>query len=112
MTKIKIFKEKSEIVGFAATGHTGFAEYGSDIICAAISVLTQTAAIGLKEVAMLPVDIEIADGYLQCMLPDQMDQTEQEQSQLILKVMYKGLEAILQEYGDHYLDIEEVDLCE
>ena len=50
MTRITLFRSRSHAIGFEAEGHTGYAEEGSDIVCAAVSALTQGAVIGLKEV--------------------------------------------------------------
>ncbi|HHT36546.1 MAG: ribosomal-processing cysteine protease Prp [Candidatus Wallacebacter cryptica] len=111
MTKIRLFFNGNDIIGFSAEGHTGFADRGEDIVCAAISVLTQTAVIGLQQELGLKVDVEIKDGLLQCRLPVQVDDRLWQQSQVILRVMYAGLRAILQEYGKQYLDIEEVEQC-
>lgn len=41
----------------------------SDIVCAAISALTQAVVIGLNEVIGLQTALEIEDGYIYCMLP-------------------------------------------
>ena len=37
MTKVEIFNQNGRISGFAVSGHSGYAEAGSDIVCAAIS---------------------------------------------------------------------------
>ena len=37
-------------MGFTASGHSGFAERGHDIVCAAVSALTQTCELGLSDV--------------------------------------------------------------
>ncbi|MBQ9855288.1 MAG: ribosomal-processing cysteine protease Prp, partial [Clostridia bacterium] len=48
MTKVVFYSdEKGMIWGFEASGHAGYAESGSDIVCAAISALTQATAGGL-----------------------------------------------------------------
>ena len=39
---IQIERKKSghgDVIGFRTTGHAGFAEHGTDIVCAAVSVL-------------------------------------------------------------------------
>ena len=109
MTKIADFKVGKDIVGFAAEGHTGFARYGEDIVCAAVSVLTQTAVIGLQELLGIAVDVQIKDGFLKCTLPQKLPDQVWQQSQLIMQVMYAGLKAVFQEYGTAYLEIEEVE---
>lgn len=108
MTVVRFFGTSHAITGFKADGHSEFAAHGEDIVCAAISVLTQTAVIGLEEVLRLDVRVEIKDGYLECLLPKNLPEQLWNDSQLILQVLYKGLTAIAQEYGD-FLRIEEVD---
>ena len=47
MTKIKFFKNKDIYTGFECSGHTGYEEFGKDVLCAAISSLTQGCALGI-----------------------------------------------------------------
>lgn len=37
MTKIEIFNQNGRINGFSVSGHSGYAEKGSDIVCASVS---------------------------------------------------------------------------
>ena len=50
MINITIVKIKQNIVTIEATGHSGYAESGSDIVCSAVSTLMQNLANGLTEV--------------------------------------------------------------
>lgn len=50
MTKVVFFRRRGQFIGFEATGHSGYAEEGSDIVCAAVSAVTQTAAIQAENV--------------------------------------------------------------
>ena len=44
MTKITIYQDKQkDAIGFEMKGHAGYGESGSDIVCAAISILACTA---------------------------------------------------------------------
>ena len=38
MTNITFYKTNNSFVGFRVSGHSGYAEEGSDIVCAGISV--------------------------------------------------------------------------
>lgn len=49
MTEITVFLKDGKPIGFDAHGHTGYAECGEDIVCAAVSAITQTAAMGVSE---------------------------------------------------------------
>ena len=44
MTEITVFLKGGKPIGFDAHGHTGYAECGEDIVCAAVSAITQTQA--------------------------------------------------------------------
>ncbi len=50
MINVLIIKNKQDIISIEATGHSGYAEEGSDIVCSAVSTLMQNLAIGLTEV--------------------------------------------------------------
>ena len=50
MINILIIKSKQNIVTIEATGHSGYAEEGSDIVCSAVSTLMQNLANGLTEI--------------------------------------------------------------
>lgn len=50
MTKVVFFRREGKLIGFEAQGHSGYAEEGSDIVCAAVSAVTQTLAIQAETV--------------------------------------------------------------
>ena len=64
MTKVVIFKSKSHILGFEISGHSGYAEEGSDIVCSAISSISQMVVVGIKDVLKIGAFVEISNGYL------------------------------------------------
>lgn len=41
MTTLRMLRDRQGYWGFCCTGHSGYAESGEDIVCAAISALTQ-----------------------------------------------------------------------
>lgn len=41
MTKVEIFNQNGRINGFSVSGHSGYAEESSDIVCAAVSSAVQ-----------------------------------------------------------------------
>ena len=50
MTKVEIFNQGGRINGFAVSGHSGYAEEGSDIVCAAVSSAVQFAECTINDV--------------------------------------------------------------
>lgn len=94
MTKITIFKKNGKICEYQIKGHSGYAEAGSDIVCAGISTAGQMALVGLKEVLNLDVESDIKDAYLHVKLGDYQN----EKAQAILSAMEKTLEALAKDY--------------
>ena len=101
MTKITILKKNGYIYEYQVKGHSGYAESGSDIVCSAISVATQMALVGLKEVLKLAVSSDIKDGYMRVELKD----FENESAQNILKSMLLTLDDIQKNYS-RYVKME------
>ncbi|MDR0889992.1 MAG: ribosomal-processing cysteine protease Prp [Oscillospiraceae bacterium] len=50
MTKIELFNRDGRISGFAVSGHSGYGEAGSDIVCAAVSAAVQFAECVINDV--------------------------------------------------------------
>ena len=103
MTKISITKSKNHIVEFEVSGHTGYADEGSDIVCSAISTATQMAVLGIKEILKLDAFIEISDAYLKFRL--EKKDVENEKAQILLSSMEKTLQDISKQYF-HYVKLE------
>ena len=65
MIRVTLFKSPGgNITGFSCKGHAGYAEEGSDIVCAAVSVLSITCANALQSVAGAEPEITEKDGFL------------------------------------------------
>ena len=106
MTRIQIFRSGGKITGFETNGHSGYAEEGSDIVCSAVSALTQTAVMGLLDVAELPVKYSIEDGRLSCTIPKGVGDAGRMKADMILETMLLGLRSMKENYGE-YLKITE-----
>ena len=103
MTIIKIVRNEQSIVEVEVKGHSGYAKHGQDIVCAAISALTQTALLGLIKHVKLQVEHEVAaEEYLRFSLRGQ----ENEQTDAILETMLYGLQEIADAYHK-YVRIED-----
>lgn len=113
MIKIVVYKSREGIIdGFKVTGHSGYSTEGSDIVCSAVSALTQTALLGLLKVAKADVDYEIDEGYLCCKVRKTGSRAVSAMCYAILETMYEGILNIRESYAE-YIDIveEEVQSC-
>lgn len=78
-------------------GHAGFGQSGSDIVCAAISILVINTLNSIEELAKEKVITESdeKEGYLECHFPDQIN----DQTKLLMDSLIMGLKGIEQNYG-------------
>ena len=97
MTKVQIFKEEHNIIGFVVSGHSGYSEAGSDIVCSAISSLSQMTCVGLENVLNLNPNIIIDEekAYLKCVLPKKITNELNEKAQILLKTFEESIKLIL-----------------
>jgi len=104
MTTVTLFmRNNGEIDGFRAKGHAGYAEAGEDIVCAAVSALTQATEYGLTEVIGAPVERKLnekrADYTVE--LASSADAAVRQQAQVLLKTLAGSLQSIANEYPRH-----------
>ena len=94
--------EAGRLVGFRAVGHSKWARRGHDIVCAAVSALTQAAVLGLARHLRLPVSVEAGDGLLDCRLElsgeNSPDDGLLQQADAVLATMELGLREIANQY--------------
>ncbi len=107
MTKVEFFNQDGRIQGFCCSGHSGYAEAGADIVCAAVTTAVQfaTAVIvdTLGERANVKVDDENARISLK--LPTSCEQEDTVQA--VLTGMMLTLCSVRDEYPD-YIEVLEV----
>ena len=64
MIEVRLHKKEGKISAFEFSGHSGFAEAGSDIVCAAVSSAAYLTANTLLETVGVKADAEVDDGYM------------------------------------------------
>lgn len=102
MVTIDIYTDNfDQIVGYQVSGHAGYGKHGKDIVCSAISVLAQTAYIGLEEFLSTSPELEIKDGWLKCLLPDTINSEEMKNAQVILRTMELGMLSTQEAYSKY-----------
>jgi len=109
MTNVKLTRKNNKITAFSCDGHTDYGEEGEDIVCAALSSITQTAVLGLLQVAHLPIDykIDAKKALLTVKLPDTLDKEDRINADMILETMFLGISDLATEYG-RFIKIENI----
>ena len=99
--------EDDRITGFSVSGHSGYAESGADIVCAAISTAVTMAEATINEVcgAKAKVRVKEEDARITLTLPASCD--EEESVQAVLAGMMLTLLSIQEDHPD-YIEVLEV----
>ena len=107
MTKCEFFTQDDRITGFSVSGHSGYADAGSDIVCAAISALVTMAEATINDVcgAKAKVRVKEDDARITLTLPASCD--EEETVQAVLAGMMVTLMGMRDDYPD-YIEVLEV----
>ena len=107
MTRCEFFTEDDRITGFSVSGHSGYAEAGSDIVCAAISAVVTMAEATINDVcgAKAKVRVKNEDARITLTLPASCD--EEDTVQAVLAGMMLTLMSLRDDYPD-YIEVLEV----
>ena len=100
--------EDDRITGFSVSGHSGYAESGSDIICAAITAIVTMAEATINDVcgAKAKVRVKEEDSRITLTLPTSCD--EEESVQAVLAGMMLTLCGMRDDYPDYIEVVMEV----
>lgn len=101
MIKITIFQKDNISYGFKIKGHALSREVMEsetgdvyDLICNSVSVLSQSAVIGVCEVLKLPVKYDVENGFLHMNLFN-LKPEEVKSAQVLLLTFEKSLESVI-----------------
>ena len=102
MTTVTFHSANSRIDGFVAEGHSGYAEEGSDIVCAAVSAAVGLTECTINEVMGLgaPVKAREESARISLKLPPALN----EASDNLCQALLTGLLVYLQTMGEEYPD--------
>jgi len=105
MINVDLFKDKQGMItGYKVSGHAGFGEEGNDIICSAVSALTQAPLLGLEKHLKLKPSYAVnqEDGILEAAL----NSAPNDLTQAIFMTMVYGVESIVRQCPQ-YVQIKE-----
>ena len=100
MIKAVLYREGKNLTGCRLEGHSGWANAGQDIVCAAASILGCTCVNALESVCgVIPEITEYNEknGVLAFELP-MMTENENEKAQILMGALRQGLDDLTAEY--------------
>ena len=107
MTKIVFHKQGEDFVRIECDGHTGYANRGEDIVCAAVSALLQGAALGVRKVAGVKAEYHVNEetGSLDLVIPAKIGARERHDCNVILGTLLASVEDLREGYSE-YIEVE------
>ena len=105
MTTVTFHSADNRIDGFVVEGHSGYAEAGSDIVCAAISAAVGVTECTINEVLGLaaPVKVREQDGFVSLKLPGGLGQANERTCQDLLTGLMVYLQALSDVYPENLI---------
>ena len=107
MTKSEFFTQDERITGFSVSGHSGYAEAGSDIVCAAISALVTMAEATINDVCGAKAKVRVGENEARITLKLPKSCDEEETVQAVLAGMMVTLINLQEDYSD-FIEVLEV----
>ena len=105
MTNITITKSSEDkYIRIECKGHAGFADYGTDIVCAAVSVLTINTINSIEE--FTKDDIEVNQDEKKGIITLRFNNVPSHEADLLLRSYELGVKSISQQYGKKFLNIK------
>ena len=101
MIEITVFTKENEYIGIKSKGHAGYAEAGTDIVCAATSALMINTINAVEAFTNDKFNWNQSDGYLEYHLTGAISKS----SALLMKTLVLGITDIQKNYGDEYIKI-------
>ena len=106
MTTVKFLTEGKRITGFDVSGHSGYAEEGSDIVCAAVTSAVRLTEATINDIFGLAANVKVREksGSISLRLPGGLSDRDEHAVQGLLS----GLMLYFTELHDEYPDNVEV----
>ena len=108
MTRCEFFSENDRITGFSISGHSGYAEAGSDIVCAAISAVVTMAETTINDVLGAKAKVRVKDEQARISLTLPASCDEEESVQAVLTGLMLTLAGMRDDYPDYIEVVMEV----
>ena len=106
MTTVQVWRDEKGVTGLKVKGHAGYAEEGSDIVCAAASILITTCANALETVVGIkPLTVaNERNTSIMVALPKGLSLEKDHDARIVLHTALQGFADIAAEYP-RYLQI-------
>ena len=106
MIRIVFVEKDGRLNGFSVSGHAGYAPYGSDIVCSAVTSAVQLTVNDITEICKAEADVETLENEIKFKLADN-DTEKREISRAFLESLKLHVEILSEKYKGT-IKIEEI----
>ena len=108
MTIVTFHSEGRRIVSFEVKGHSGYAQEGEDIVCAAITSAVRLTECTINDVLGLEASVKVKerDASITLKLPGELGQTNESTCQALLTGLMVHFVQLAEEYPEHISVLE------
>ena len=107
MTRCEFFTENDRITGFSVSGHSGYSEAGTDIVCASITAVVTMAEATINDVCGAKAKVRVGEDEARITLKLPKSCDEEETVQAVLAGMMVTLINLQEDYSD-FIEVLEV----
>ena len=109
MTTVTFRSQGSRLLGFDVHGHSGYADAGADIVCAAVTSAVRLVEATVNDVLGLAASVKVReeDAFISLRLPGGLGQTAESACQALLTGMMVYLTQLHDEYPKNIEVLEE-----
>lgn len=108
MTHVTFFRNhERKYIGFKVEGHSNYAPIGQDIVCAGISMISQSTVYGIEEVIKAKT-IKAIDPAKASIFLTVIDHEKQDHAGILIETMAGVIAGLSEQYSGH-IDFETLD---
>ena len=109
MTTITFQSQGSRVIGFDVQGHSGYAEAGADIVCAAVTSAVRLVETTVNDVLGLGASVKVreSDASITMKIPGGLSEANETTCQTLLAALMVHFASLHEEYPDHISVMEE-----
>lgn len=111
MTTVTFHSEGGRLTGFKAAGHSGYADAGADVVCAAVTSAVRLIECAFNDVLGLGAAVKVReqDASICVKLPGSLGEANEHACQTLLTALMVYLEELHEEYPDYIIVYEQDD---
>lgn len=108
MTEVTFHSDGNRLLGFQVEGHSGYAEEGADIVCAAVTAVVSLTECAINDVLGLEAAVKVRQetAFISLKLPGGLSESIDETCQTLLAAMMLYLAKLSEDYPNNIIVLE------